>query len=296
MALISSKLLLAVFSFFPYKTYAQNMWLYPDPKTSPTYNYIDILNASWSTTYDSPNLILWCTANAGGAYGQSKLLGPIHFSARRRSDGRIEYNQSVPPIGNRLLHLNFSETAPQGCHFNIGAQKNVAKNNLNSGNFNIQIESSSSTVTWSPTNPTSSATSSSITGSATSQTTSPTASTSPPPPRRRKAASGLSPAAKAGIGIGAAAGVVALVSGLLFWLRNRKKWRLTQLGKFDDSMQKQPGYQASEMTASDTHAVPVETDGRMLDHGMSGNPIAQAKFVTELDGSGTTGETIGTAR
>ena len=90
--------------------------------------------------------------------------------------------------------------------------------------------------------------------------------------------------------------MIALIFGLLFWLRNRKKWRLTQLGKFDNAMQKQPGYQASEMTASDTHTMPVETDGRMLDHEMSGNPIAQAKTVGELEGSGTTAEPIGTAR
>ncbi len=58
-------------------------------------------------------------------------------------------------------------------------------------------------------------------------------------------------------------------------------------------MPKQLKYHASEMTASDT---PIETDGNILRHEMSGNPIAQARFVEELEGSGVTGEPVGTAR
>jgi len=210
----------------------------------------------------------------------------------------MEYNLSVPPIGNRLLHLNFSESAPQGCHFNIAASQDTAQNNINSGNFNIQIESSSSTVTWSPTNPTSSPTSSSKTDSAASQTLSPSTSTPAPTrqPYQASSSSGLSPAAKAGIGISAAVGVIALVAGLLFWLRNQRKRRQSQLARHDESMQKPPGYQESELTAADTHTAPVETDGRLLDHEMSGNPVAKTKFVGELEGSGTTGKPIGTAR
>lgn len=194
---------------------------------------------------------------------------------------------------------------PQECHFNIGAQKNLAKNNLNSAQFTIQIESSSSTVTWSPPNPTSSvtssgtthattsATSSSTTGSAASQTSSPAVSTSAPPPKTEKSSSGLSPAAKAGIGIGTAAGFIALVAGLLLWLRARRRRRLTQLDKDNVLMPKQPGYQASELTAT---TLPIETDGKVLRHEMSGNPIAQARFVEELEGSGVTEGHIGTAR
>ncbi len=208
------------------------------------------------------------------------------LSVQRPSDSRIGYNESVPPIGNRLFGLNFSNTVPQECHFNIGAQKDWAKNNSNSPQFTIQIESSSSTVTWSPPNPTSSvtnlgttrattsATSSSTTGSAASQTSSPAVSTSAPPPNTEKSSSGLSPAAKAGIGIGTAAGFIALVSCLLLGLRTRKRRRLTQLDKHTGSMPKQLKYHASEMTASDT---PIGTDGNILRHEMSGNPIAQAR-------------------
>jgi len=58
-------------------------------------------------------------------------------------------------------------------------------------------------------------------------------------------------------------------------------------------MPKQPGYQASELTAT---TLPIETDGKVLRHEMSGNPIAQARFVEELEGSGVTEGHIGTAR
>lgn len=35
-------------------------WLYPDPSIVPTFNYLDTLNASWTSDFSTPWLHLWC--------------------------------------------------------------------------------------------------------------------------------------------------------------------------------------------------------------------------------------------
>ena len=35
-------------------------WLYPDINTSPTYNYLDTVNASWTSNFVAPYLLLRC--------------------------------------------------------------------------------------------------------------------------------------------------------------------------------------------------------------------------------------------
>lgn len=42
---------------------------------------------------------------------------PAVSPVQQQSDGRMKYNLSVPPIGNRRFHIEFSETTPQACHF-----------------------------------------------------------------------------------------------------------------------------------------------------------------------------------
>ena len=50
-------------------THAQT-WYYPDPTIVPTFNNIDVINASWSipATSFSTNLWLWCTPNGTMSY------------------------------------------------------------------------------------------------------------------------------------------------------------------------------------------------------------------------------------
>ena len=41
-------------------TYAANQWLYPDVHTIPTYNFLDTVNASWTSNFVAPYLLLLC--------------------------------------------------------------------------------------------------------------------------------------------------------------------------------------------------------------------------------------------
>ena len=36
-------------------------FLYPDPQATPIYSDVDVLNASWQTSFDDAQLILFCT-------------------------------------------------------------------------------------------------------------------------------------------------------------------------------------------------------------------------------------------
>ena len=40
--------------------YAANEWLYPDVHTIPTYNFLDMVNASWTSNFVDPYLLLLC--------------------------------------------------------------------------------------------------------------------------------------------------------------------------------------------------------------------------------------------
>ena len=48
-------------------------WLYPDPSTTPTFNYLDTLNASWTSDFSTPWLHLWCGVINGNS--SSPVLG-----------------------------------------------------------------------------------------------------------------------------------------------------------------------------------------------------------------------------
>ena len=52
-------------------TNAQGAWYYPDPKTVPVFNNVDVVNTSWSvpaTSSGSAFLWLWCTPNGTESY------------------------------------------------------------------------------------------------------------------------------------------------------------------------------------------------------------------------------------
>lgn len=52
---------------------ANGTWLYPDPSTTPTFNYLDTLNASWTSDFSTPWLHLWCGIINGNS--SSPVLG-----------------------------------------------------------------------------------------------------------------------------------------------------------------------------------------------------------------------------
>ena len=60
---------------------ANGTWLYPDPSTTPTFNYLDTLNASWTSDFSTPWLHLWC--------------------------GVINGNSSSPVLGQRMTESSF---------------------------------------------------------------------------------------------------------------------------------------------------------------------------------------------
>ncbi|KAK0509920.1 hypothetical protein JMJ35_007314 [Cladonia borealis] len=108
-------------------THAQT-WYYPDPNTVPTFNNIDVVNASWSipdTSSSSTNLWLWCTPNGTVSY-------------------KLEFNVSVAFDGYRLVTLNYGSDLY--CHFGVG---NKWLGNTGTGNFHIEA-SDQPPVTWSP--------------------------------------------------------------------------------------------------------------------------------------------------
>ena len=43
-----------------YLVLAQNTWIYPKPNTNPTFSNDDILEASWTSDFSSPTLLLLC--------------------------------------------------------------------------------------------------------------------------------------------------------------------------------------------------------------------------------------------
>ena len=41
-------------------TVAENTWIYPDPDSTAVFNYVDVVNTTWTSNLTNPYLILWC--------------------------------------------------------------------------------------------------------------------------------------------------------------------------------------------------------------------------------------------
>ena len=54
-----------------------DQWLYPDTNTVPTYNYLDTVNASWTSNFAAPYLLLRCQhPNDAVHYAYRKSFSP----------------------------------------------------------------------------------------------------------------------------------------------------------------------------------------------------------------------------
>ena len=58
--LIFSVWFLLFFSRTLFPAQAQDTWIYPKPYTNPTFSSEDILEASWTSDYSNPSLLLLC--------------------------------------------------------------------------------------------------------------------------------------------------------------------------------------------------------------------------------------------
>ncbi|CAD6587312.1 MAG: hypothetical protein ASARMPREDX12_002804 [Alectoria sarmentosa] len=196
---------------------ANGTWLYPDPSTVPTFNYLDTLNASWTSDFSTPWLHLWCGVINGNS--SSPGLGEL-------------YNQTAPATGSLDFPLNYA-LEPFSCHFELSRKPAVGLGPpyAMSGTFKVQIQSNSKPVTWSQNTGTSSTTSTS-----TNSRTKPESTASPSPSAKSttetKASgnSGLSEGAKTGIGVGVALGALALIAAAatFYVLRRQKKAKTIQ--------------------------------------------------------------------
>ncbi|MCJ1366443.1 hypothetical protein MMC16_005572 [Acarospora aff. strigata] len=183
-------------------------WLYPDPRSNPSFNYLDTLNVSWYSTWPAPDLELWCSNN---------ITSDQYASF---------YSRHTTSNGSALVPLNYGRS--RRCHFEM-KQKSFSPSGNNSGGFVIEVQSGSP-VTWGASTPTSATLTTSSPSSrstwgnlatSTLESSDPaSASSSPPAP---SVANGLSTGARAGIGTGIAIGVCLLLLGCLFVLRAKKR-------------------------------------------------------------------------
>ena len=67
-----------------------DQWLYPDVNTLPTYNYLDIVNASWTSNFIAPYLLLNCRhPNDILHYAYRKPLPPAFPLERLQSSNAV---------------------------------------------------------------------------------------------------------------------------------------------------------------------------------------------------------------
>ncbi|KAM0799586.1 hypothetical protein BDR22DRAFT_822271 [Usnea florida] len=258
-------------------------WLYPDPSTTPTFNYLDTLNASWTSDFSSPWLHLYCGIIDGNS--SSPVLGEL-------------YNKTAPATGSLDFPLNYA-LEPFSCHFELSRLPAVGLGPpyALSGNFNVVIESNQKPVTWSQATGNPSQTNINPSGSSSSSTTSePTttpSSTSTPSPASTTAttktptptpSSGLSQGAKIGIGVGVALGALALLvaaAGGFFMLRRRRRMSGTgQTRNYNNyattPQANGPGYAAGKLEWSE---LPVD---RQV-HEKDSEPVTATSRIGELE-------------
>ncbi|CAF9913578.1 MAG: hypothetical protein ALECFALPRED_008914 [Alectoria fallacina] len=192
-------------------------WLYPDPSTIPTFNYLDTLNASWTSDFSTPWLHLWCGVINGNS--SSPGLGEL-------------YNQTAPATGSLDFPLNYA-LEPFSCHFELSRQPAVGLGPpyALSGTFNVQIDSNSKPVTWSQNTGTLlTASTSTISSTNPKSTASPSPSANSTPQTKASGSSGLSEGAKIGIGVGVTLGALALIAAAaaFYVLRRQKNAKMVQ--------------------------------------------------------------------
>lgn len=105
-------------------------WLYPDVNTLPTYNYLDTVNASWTSNFVVPYLLLRC----------HHPNDTVHYA--------YPYNQSVSATGSTLVPLDDGNAWT--CHFQVSdlSPSSVTAPTFISNDFNIVLDDGQKPVLW----------------------------------------------------------------------------------------------------------------------------------------------------
>lgn len=252
---------------------ANGTWLYPDPSTTPTFNYLDTLNASWTSDFSTSWLHLWCGIINGNS--SSPVLGEL-------------YNQTAPATGSLEFPLNYA-LEPFSCHFELSPHPAVGLGPpfAMSGTFNVAIESNAKPVTWSQ-NTGNSSTASTGTNASTNPeaTASPTPSSTSTAGAQASGSNGLSQGAKIGIGVGVALGVLALIvtaAGFLI-LRRRRDISKNKMDDYKPHLAAHnhatPHSNAPQYAASKAGWAEMSGDGRV--HEKDSTPVAP-QLIGELE-------------
>ncbi|KAF6218999.1 hypothetical protein HO133_005543 [Letharia lupina] len=254
-ALIATLLTRTCAATLPAPPSPADKWLYPDVNTLPTYNYLDTVNASWTSNFVAPYLLLRCQHPNDTA----------HYA--------YPYNQSVPATGSALVPLDDGNAWV--CHFEVSdlSASSATPPTFISNDFNIVLgvgqrpvlwtnaqsrgETAASSATSNPTaaspsssristsstttssvatthTPLSSATSTPTTAPTTSSTIASSSATTPTPtqpstpPTPSSTTSGLSKSKKIAIIVGSTMGALLLLVvavAVLFILRTRRSER-----------------------------------------------------------------------
>lgn len=137
-------------------------WIYPSPASSvfPVFNYIDTMNASWTTTVPEPHfLLVWCHPQESSKdyYRLGKpihipLLSKIGLQPRILYLFYVVYNKTLTSGHNsQEVVFNFEDRAWELCHFELGSTINSSGEYeywLNSPNFRIAKTDASEPITW----------------------------------------------------------------------------------------------------------------------------------------------------
>lgn len=137
-------------------------WIYPSPTSSvfPVFNYIDTMNASWTTTIPEPHvLLIRCHPqelskdyNRLGKAIPIQLLSKIGLQAKIMYLFYVVYNKTLPsgPSSQEVV-FNFDDRAWELCHFGLMSTMNSSgeyEYGLNGPNFRISKTDASESITW----------------------------------------------------------------------------------------------------------------------------------------------------
>ena len=77
-------------------------WLYPDVNTLPTFNYLDIVNASWTSNFVAPYLLLRCQHPNDAIHYAYRTSFWLPVLAPSQSNAAIQHTTSLSQQQARL--------------------------------------------------------------------------------------------------------------------------------------------------------------------------------------------------
>lgn len=130
-------------------------WIYPSPTSSvfPVFNYIDTMNASWTTTIPEPHvLLIWCHPQESSKdYYRLGTPIPIPFLSKIDLQAKIiylfyvVYNKTLPSGHNsQEVVFNFGDRAWELCHFDLAS----TMKSFGGPSFRISKTDASEPITW----------------------------------------------------------------------------------------------------------------------------------------------------